>query len=241
MGGPGEATALFDYDDKRLCKVSISKVVLSPNLKGKEREFIVPTKKDIQHQKTVEIHRGYLRFLAGMIREIAFSTEDGITNHNCLFRAEYSVMILDRFAEELMRKQRAPGVRWRSRVLNPLLQRQLEGITDYEAKSVVEAVGPTVEAAARFYLTRDPLDPSNTLEMMHNILYIWPVRQSLACLYTKASESNFHHSMKNAQSLIKAFIDDASDWRMDRLSWAEQDVIENEELEDHFGKLIEVW
>ena len=198
------------------------------------------TQKDPQRPHTFDIHRGYLRVVVGLNREITFETEDDLKSHNCRFRSMYSMKILDHFAEELLAIGQGPGPRWRSRILNPLLQRQLEGLTDYEAQSVEEGVGSSIEEAVKFYLVQDPLDPKNTLKMMHNILYIWPVRNSLAFINRPSSEESFRRCSGNSKLLI-SWICGQDDWIPGRLGLVEKSVITREGLTTCYRKLIEVW
>ena len=87
---------------------------------------------------------------------------DNVTEGNCLFRATYLLKVLDLFAKELVGIAAELPQRWRSRVLNPILQRQLAGVLDNVPNMVELQVGRSVEEAAQFYLTVDPLNPDNT-------------------------------------------------------------------------------
>ena len=86
--------------------------------------------------------------------------QDNISFHTTLHCATYLIKILDSFAVELplIRGRLSPET-WRSRVLNPLLQRQLNGVSDQEPEMVEQAVRSTPEKVARFYLGADLLNP----------------------------------------------------------------------------------
>ena len=185
------------------------------------------------------IHRGYHRVVAGLVREIEFVSMDGITDKVTLARAAYLVKILDRFGDELLEFTKEPGPRWRSRVLNPLLQRQLRGLTDGQMEDVKKMVGSSVEDAVRFYLVEDPLDPKNTLKMMHNILYIWPVRHSLVCLNRAGSEFLSENTMTNTKYLVE-YCQGMEDWKSGSLYEFELKIIQQEEMTNYYKKMIEV-
>ena len=239
LGDLKDETALFDYDNEQLCKIAIHVIIFNTRAKRDEKQIMASADDCSSRIRVSRIHRGYRRVVAGLVREIEFVSMDGITDKITLARAAYLVKILDRFGDELLEFTKAPGPRWRSRVLNPLLQRQLRGLTDDRMEDVERAVGSSVEDAVRFYLVEDPLDPKNTLRMMHDILYIWPVRHSLACLNRGGSQHTLDGILTNTLYLMKNY-ENAEEWEAGSLYDYELKVIRREEITNQYKKLIEV-
>ena len=124
--------SFIDYES--LCTVIIHAVIQDPRvihkdgwglLNPKPEEVINPKPEEVMPPREYRIHAGYRRVLAGFIREIEFTTVDKVETHDCVFRGIYLIKILDHFAEELAHAPPNSGARFRSRVLNPLLQRRL--------------------------------------------------------------------------------------------------------------------
>lgn len=73
---------------------------------------------------------------------------------------------------------------WRSGVLNPILQRQLQGINENYRPLVEKAVTrgdkkPTIEQVTKFYLVRDPADPRWIRTYRRNPPYVSEARWHL--------------------------------------------------------------
>ena len=124
--------SFIDYES--LCTVIIHAVIRDPRvihkdgwglLNPKPEEVINPEPGEVMPPREYRIHAGYRRVLAGFIREIEFTTVDKVETHDCVFRGIYLIKILDHFAEELAHAPPNSVTRFRSRVLNPLLQRRL--------------------------------------------------------------------------------------------------------------------
>jgi hypothetical protein len=101
-------------------------------------------------------------------------TVDKLESHNCMFRATYLIKVPDCFADELQRfagKPTMSPVRFRSQVLNPILQRQRQGVYDHEPGMVKVDAGETLSAAAAYYLKVDPLEPRRIDDLRRAILY----------------------------------------------------------------------
>jgi hypothetical protein len=154
------------------------------------------------------INGGYYRVILGFQREIALVLEDGEHNEGCLFRAMYLLRVLDRFAEELFDAgANSITTNWRSRVLNPLLQRQLRGIYDHDTVAIKKLVGATLEEAATFYLTDDPLDHNAGRRLRRSLLSLWQVRWSLGQFrngqHYRAVAKDYHRSNNSTKKLIQ--------------------------------------
>jgi len=197
---------IFDYGETDVFKCQVQKVVRSRRLTLQDKETQDPTAEELAPPKSYTIHKGYHRVLLGFIQEIKFMTEDGITNHNCLFRAVYLTMVLDFFVDELEKIIPTDPSSFRSRTLNPILQRQLRGVSDHEARAVKAEVGNTLGNAGSFYLQDDPLDPDLICKVFRNILYVWHVRLALGYLGTglKATEASFTTALRNTQDLLSS-------------------------------------
>lgn len=235
-----DQATLFDYGEDDLVTIAIYPVIRDPQIETEDPELVDPQHHHLGARSTYEIHAGYRRVIIGFNREIEFMTVDGLSSHNCLSRAVYLIKILDAFAAEVMGKfsQRKSDPRFRSAVLNPILQRQLHGVNDSEATSVQQQVGDTVEQAVEFYLLIDPLDPAYTLHVMHNILYVWPVRLSLGLLGVQANKSTFDNVMQNTQVLMDGLVE-CQLWKENTLYEYELNIVRVEHLEVCYKRLIE--
>ena len=190
----------------------------------------------ISHQ----IHAGYKRTLVGFNREISFMTKDKIRQQNCIFRATYLMKVMDLFVEELAKVSPASPTRFRSRVLNPILQRQLRGVLDEETDAVKCEVGSTQQAAAIFYLKMDPLDPRYISQNLRQLLYLWPVRLSLSFTSTACTEEGWTAALRNTTALAehRSLVPDVQ-WERQILSPYERDLIELEGLQCYYRDLMD--
>ena len=233
-----EAHQLYEYGSSTLCDVEIRPVFRDPEVENPE--LVEPTEEELGTPIYHKVHSGYRPFITGAIREIDFMIKDELTNHNCLFRATYLTMILDLFADDLQKRIRSQmKSRFRSRALNPILQRQMRGVTDYEARSVNSVVGDTLDESIVFYLKQDPLDRSNRITMLHRSLYVWPVRLSYASLqHEKITEGFFQHSLANTQALYASYTRDGKSWTAGKLTSNELKIICQEKTQDIYQDLL---
>lgn len=232
---------LFQYDTKKVFSFKVSKIVRKKNETLKKRELEFHSEEDLEKPTTYVIHFGYLRVLAGFLQEIQFMEDDKLQSHNCLFRATYLSMILDMFVEELPRIPAKTPWRFRSRVLNPLLQRQLRGIHDDDPTQVEMEVGHGRAAAGKFYLELDPLDPKLANQMLRNILYIWQVRLSLGYLMatTRGEEQSMTSAITNTKDLLESRAKTPDDvWDSHVLMDYEIRLVQRETLEAFYKPLL---
>jgi hypothetical protein len=195
----------FEYGADDTIDIGVKPVQYKEGLTQAERRELETTdldEDDLGESKTYKVHAGYHHLLAGMLREIEFITLDKFSTHELLFRAEYLKRVLDVFVQELAKVNPRTCTRFRSKVLNPILQRQLRGVHDNEPDAVRNEVGESKEDAAEFYLSVDPLDPSNRNRMRHNILYIWSVRLSLAYWDMAVDEDTVQRARVNTQKVF---------------------------------------
>jgi hypothetical protein len=197
---------LFSYSPDDTCAVGVESVFWPIHMSEAPTEVPIPTPNQLNPSRTFRIPAGYKRLLRGLIREIEFVTIDKIKSCHCVFRAIYLIMVLDFFAEELERygTDNTKAAMFRSRVLNPIMQRQSHGLYDHSPKTVRALVGTTKKAAARFYLDRDPLLPQWIPSLRRGILYIWPVRSSLLHLFRTTDQEGYDQSRKNTDVLLAA-------------------------------------
>ena len=108
-------------------------------------------------------------------------------SHESYRRQAYALRVLDAFAEELHRLDTAPTASFRSKVLTPILQRQLMGVHDAYAPSVRRAIAngdgkPTITDATGCYLSQDPVSPEYIPYYRHHLLYLPEARWHLAVI-----------------------------------------------------------
>jgi hypothetical protein len=150
------------------------------------------------------VHRGYYRVIRGFLREIALMYDEEVKDQQCLFRATYLLKILDHFAAELPGITKGSERSWRSRALNPLLQRQLRGLSDQDSKRIRVQVGSDPTSVTAFYLTHDPLHPGVVPQLLRNLLYVPPVRWSLEHLCRPGCEGSYLRTLQNTHHILKS-------------------------------------
>jgi hypothetical protein len=206
-----------------------------------KRELQEPTQRQLGKATYRKLPFGYLRVLLGFIREIEFMTTDQLKSHNCLFRATYLMKVIDQFVLELPRISSAAPERFRSRVLNPILQRQLAGLPDHEPKSIRDHVGRTHKDSAKFYLVNDALDPRFRMELLRNLLYIWSVRLALGFLNNpgQCTEDAFETVISNTEALVQGRLAVEDDeWDNEIISDYKITVFTAENLRSYYEDVI---
>jgi hypothetical protein len=234
-----DAETLFKYGEDDLCEVIVQGVVHGEDAPDKAQDLEPPTTAQLLTARRYKIHAGYYGVLLGFLREIHLVNGDGVKGERSLFRAIYLLKILDHFAKEL------PGItvdtrsRWRSRALNPILQRQLRGVSDQEAGMVKAEVGKTLEAAVEFYLVRDPICPESVRWRLRNILYVFPVRWSLGHLKIAGSQENYDDAYEATTRLLSERVKVSDeDFEGKVLCEYELEVIEQEQLKEYYVTYI---
>jgi hypothetical protein len=195
---------LFAFAKYDTCTVKVQGVTWPLKMADAKTQISTPKSEQLNRGVTYEIPAGYRRPLVGFIREIEFMTVDDIKSHNCLHRATYLIKILDLFAEELQdrAKDGKTSALFRSRILNPILQRQLKGTDDHEPELLKRAVGTAPGAAAKFYLEHDPLDPKWANILRRATLYLWTVRLSLRFLHQSITDVDYNAARDNTEALL---------------------------------------
>jgi len=146
----------------------------------------------------------YDRIVAQFLAEEAHSKGDN--GHESVRRQSYVSEVLSEFTKELLQYD-GPDVAFRSKVLTPILQRQLWGVHDAYAPMVRDAILDdgdedetegdgngedgagdesqkklTIRRATSFYLSEDPTDPGFIPTYRRNLIYIPEARWHLASL-----------------------------------------------------------
>ena len=141
---------------------------------GKTRK--VPKKKRwIWTMKLRRIPVPYARVVHQFLLEIEHGKAD--MGHESLRHRTYAEKMLDMFGEELS-SYHGSEADFRSKVLTPVLQRQLRGVPDTYAPAIRHAITqnpkkqPTISQVTSFYLGNDPLDPQCIPSYRRNMVYI---------------------------------------------------------------------
>jgi hypothetical protein len=233
---------MFAYEERQTCTINVQPIRRTRTLSLSTRELTEPGEGELGPITSYKIHMGYYRVLMGFLREIEFMTKDKLKSHNCLFRATYLSKVLDYFVEELPRIPKKTPERFRSQALNPLLQRQLNGVLDHEAKMVKAEVGESRKEALSFYLLEDPLHPDHCDFLRRNLLYVWPVRLSLGFILTSnpCTENSFKSALNNTKELLtsRAQISD-EEWAAGVIMRSELRMVQLEGLESFFSDFLE--
>ena len=124
---------------------------------------------------TYRIPAPYHRIVSQLISEDAHAVHHN--SHESYRRQLYALRVLDTFASELQALKTAPTAAFRSKVLTPILQRQLMGVHNAYTPSVRRAIadgdgGPTIDDATYCYLSLDPVSLEHIPQYRHHLLYI---------------------------------------------------------------------
>lgn len=184
-----------------------------------------------------------------IICQLLLEDEHGEFNvsHEALRRQAYAREVLDEFAKELRAYKGSPAD-FRSRVLTPILQRQLMGVADAYFPVVYVAVAddeddsePTIGQATEFYLSEDPTDPALIDDYRHNIIFIPEARWHLGVVMGKIDRTSpasykkirDNHDLLMAQ-ILKEMEDADDDDNAQTFSPSEVMVVVDERLDEFF-------
>ena len=169
---------------------------------GKKRNQIV-------HQK-FSIPAAYHQLVYQLVSEIDLADDHDF--HEARRRQVYARQILDLFGQELLGfRGYTPEamVAFRSKILTPILVRQLWGIDDAFTPYVEAAIKGTqqdltIEAVTTFYLKDDPADPSLIPTYRRNLLYVPMARWCLG-------RAMWNPDSPKAIDYYRRFLDDHDD------------------------------
>ena len=190
------------------CNLDVKGVIFDSDPPDDPRKLELERAVALNGEVRFTINGGYYRVILGFQREIDLALEDEEDTTPCLFRAMYLLRVLSEFGQELVDAPAGSVTpEWRSRVLNPLLQRQLRGIYDHDSDRIEKEVGPSREDAHKFYLTHDPLDYGVGRRLRHNLLYLWQVRWSLGYIdkngmHHRATSEDYYRTLASTKMLV---------------------------------------
>lgn len=205
----------------------------------------------------VKIPAAYLRLISQLTMEITHGQWD--PGHESLRRESYASRTLDELGDELV-KYNGPPEDFRSKILTPILQRQLQAVPDCYTPSVRHAIAPrtntpTLEQVTQFYLGDDPLDSGYIPSYRRSAIYFSEIRWHLAIImgridvksvfsYNKflndtdlvfsALEIDPHDNISSSQKTV-ADVESA----IPVFTAAEVRLLVEEELEDFFAEELE--
>ena len=138
-----------------------------------------------------QIPAPYDRIVDQLLREVEHATKAVKKGHEVLRRKTYAQRVLDAFHLEI-RKYDGDPASFRSRVLTPLLQRQLCGVEENQGPCVRNSVCDkrgrcTIKSVTQFYLGCDPTDPGWIPTFRRNLVYIPEARWHLGVVLGKIS------------------------------------------------------
>lgn len=182
---------------------------------GKSRK--VPGKKAYARTtRKTHIAIPYARIIHQLILEDRHGRLD--MGHESLRRRTYAQMMLDEFGKELD-GFRGQAENFRSKVLTPVLQRQLRGVPDAYAPVIQSAIAqcntkpPTIAQVTTFYLGNDPLDPICIPSYRRNLVYIREAMWHLSILTGKVKVGDgddFKFSLESHDLIMEALQDGPS-------------------------------
>ena len=152
------------------------------------------------------IHRGYFRILDSLEADITHGNVNKLMR--VVFRQAYAEQIIDKFVEQLPIPSTNPILlpRWRSSVLNPILQRQLNGFGDDDPSRIERHFrGLSDEEKELFYLMADPLAIGNIeARLRQGIMHVTTARWHLGLSHEdNYSKERFKECEKDTCELIR--------------------------------------
>lgn len=214
---------------------------------GELRAFDIGTSGDkggskVTQWKTYKILAPYER----MIAQLALESEVAKVHksHETSRRGEYANRVLDLFGEEVESFAGDPSTFF-SKVLTPILMRQLRGLHDDSSATVRAVVAQgkdkaTIKQASEFYLTADPTDPDYIPFYRRQLLNLPIARWHLATVFgvVRKTHTRHYHRFYNdhvviMRSLDYSVVDEAG---IPLLGSTEVAAIVAERLEDFFDK-----
>ena len=151
----------------------------------------------------------YAFLVSQLLGEVKFG--EILNMHEARRRQAYAARVLDLFGEELW-EYTLDATSFRSRVLTPILQRQLWGVHDAYLPSIQAAIAggedrePTMAEVVRFYLEDDPVSPGYIATYRRNMLYIPEPRWHLGTILgkSKAPERYYRQTLLDHDKIMEA-------------------------------------
>lgn len=219
---------------------------------GELRVFAIGHKGRKKNQPFVYKYRQILapydRLIAQLIAEVRHG---GLHDtHETRRRKSYAGEVLDRFVSEFEGYTESEAT-FRSKVLTPILQRQLIGITDAYMIPTRRAIAcgdgdPTIAQVTSFYLGVDPTDPRLIPQYRFNMAFIPEMRWHLATVLDVIKVGSFDSYNKircaDQDTLLAAIKENAAYLPRRRLPILEEamiHVLEMEGIDTFFREEIE--
>ena len=165
--------------------------------------------------KTHQIPAPYDRIVAQLITEDEHAKIDA--SHEALRRQTYAQRVLDEFWKEI-RKYNGPAIAFCSKVLTPILMRQLFAVDENYTPSVRESINggpgnPTIEQVTSFYLSEDPTDPDWIPSYRRNLVYLAEPRWHLGIVMGKyvCGDAKIYATLRAHQDVLDAHIREAAE------------------------------
>ena len=168
--------------------------------------------------------------------------------HEARRRQTYAQRVLDAFWKEIKDYDDEPEM-FRSKVLTPILQRQLWAVQENYSPMVRAGVrngegNPTIKDATEFYLKDDPTDPEWIPSYRRNLLHIPEARWHLGLIMgvSKLGCSLAYNTVRHNQDLLDARVDASKvdNGKVPLLEVLDLQVIISEHLETFFHKEIDL-
>ena len=230
---------LFEYGEEDVVEIEVNPIVRSARPPEYKKDPNDPKMWRLGFTTTYKIHAGYSRVLLGFDRELDFVLDDKMKMEELQFRSLYLMRVLDAFVEELEKRTINDPAKFWSRVLNPIIQRQLRGVSDNNADEVKRVVGIKPEDAMKFYLAQDPLDPKFIVAVLKNILHITPVRISMAVFGSGLQKHGYESAKGNTEIIGIARSTSQENDDKGPLLPDELELIRREGLQNVYKNLIE--
>jgi len=174
-------------------------------------------------------------------------------SHESRCRQAYAKETLDALGDELKeyRRSKLPPARFRSKVLTPILQRQLKGVHDSYTPAVHAAIASTngelsIQDTTAFYLRRDPVDPIFIRSYRRNLLYLPEPRWHLGLVMevdslSSATAKDHYNRVRANHDIVAHHLhhDELDENQIPLLNHAEIKCIIDEGLEDYFQEELQ--
>ena len=221
-------------------KHELRKVKLTYSRRGRRG-----TKKTHEVAFEICIPAAYKQLVCQLVGEIQNSERHDM--YEAHRREVYARRVLDHFGQEIIGLRGCPDtamIRFRSKVLTPILMRQLWGADDAQAPFAERAIRGAyqtlnIEAVTSFYLGDDPTDPVHIPTYRRNLLYVPMARWYLGHLMDAPdTKEHYDQVLKNHDDIME-MLKEQGHQEMDAkgfpiLSEAEESAIIGEGLSGFF-------
>lgn len=188
---------------------------------------------------------------ARLTQQLNFEDQHGLLDagHESLRRMAYARRVLNAFGKEL-EAYRGDESRFRSRVLTPILQRQLRGLPDCYTPIIHSYISQTdgkvtIADATRFYLGVDPIDTSCIISYRRNLIYNREAKWHLMVLTGKTfpgDRETYNRTLRDHDEVLNEMRTRGGDESYLTLSPTETRVLINDRLlhvlDEELGEVV---